>query len=168
MRKVGAVIFFVLLIGGAIYFFMGDPGNTRVNEQAQATEQNDLPDLELITLEGDHVQARDISGKAVFVLFQPDCDHCQREAVDFREHLQEFKDYSLYFISSADADEIRKFAQEYELEDKPNVVFAMAQVSQVIRNYGPISAPSVYIYAEGKLMKSFNGETAIEVILKYI
>jgi hypothetical protein len=130
---------------------------------------NELPVMQITLLNGTIVDAKKLSLPAVLILFQPDCDHCQREAGEIREHLTEFKDYTLYFVSSAATDNVQKFAYEYKLTENERVLFGVTTVSNILDNFGPIQAPSIYIYsATGKRVQEFNGEVAIEVILKYL
>lgn len=130
---------------------------------------NDLPTMPIQLNDGTELSAKTLEGKIILILFQPDCDHCQREAVQIRENLEAFKDYKLYFISSATLPEIEKFAADYELTDKDGVYFARTAAENVIGSFGPIEAPSLYLYsAEGKLVQSFNGEVDISVVLKYL
>lgn len=98
-------------------------------------------------------------------MFQPDCDDCQREAIQIRKNLASFKGYSLFFISSAPIHQIASFSNNYKLNNIENLTFAHTTVQEVINTLGPISAPSVYIYSQdGKLKKSFNGEVDIKEI----
>lgn len=164
-----------LSVGLLVLMFLScspqDKKETQQEQQAEKTApaQNDLPAMTLVFPDGSKQSAKDLPGKSVLVLFQPDCDHCQREAEQIRQHLSGFKDYKLYFISSAPIPDIIKFAEDYQLKDKPNVTFAQTTVNDVINTYGPIESPSLYLYdAHKKLIQSFNGEVAIEVVLKYI
>lgn len=134
---------------------------------AQKTQQvNEYPPLVLRFENGEELSAKDLKGKNVFVLFQPDCSHCQEEAVHIEQRLEEFKDYNLYFISSSAMDQIMAFAKSFDLDGKDNVKFAWTNPEGVLTYYGPIPTPSVYIYANGKMKQSFNGQTDIETILK--
>lgn len=149
--------------------------STEKNKQEQVvpavTEEapNELPWLPITQMDGSQVMVRDLKGKVMLVLFQPDCDHCQREAVQIREHLDQFEEYELYFISDAALPQIAQFAKEYELEGNPNVHFAHATVQDIVNAVGPIQSPSVFLYSgERRLIKSFIGETPIEVILGYL
>ena len=66
-------------------------------------------------------------------------------------------------------EQIERFAEEYKLMGRPNVYFGWTPTESVLDNYGPISAPSLYIYSsEHTLIKAFNGEVAIATVLKYI
>lgn len=131
--------------------------------------QNDLPAMPVSLLSGESINLKTLTGKTVLVLFFPDCDHCQREAQAIEKNLAAFDSYQIYFVSSATPEELTAFAQAYQLADKANVHFGTTTSEYVLANFGAISTPSIYIYsAEGKKVTSFNGETAIEVILKYL
>lgn len=144
------------------------PSKNKVTEELVSTTTNDLPKMTVLTPDRTHINLSQLKGKAILILFQPDCDHCQREAKEIRQHLDEFKDYSLYFISSDQLPSIEAFGKSYDLLGHGNVKFASTTVDDVIKNFGPIPAPSVYIYSDQKLVKKFNGEVAIETILQAI
>ena len=129
------------------------------------TQSNEYPDLSLKLTSGQEVSTKELKGNNVFVLFQPDCDHCQEEAVFIEQRLADFKDYTLYFISSASIDQIRSFAETFRLHNKDNVKFAWTATEGVLNHYGAIRTPSVYIYSNGKLKGSFNGQTNVENII---
>lgn len=130
-----------------------------------AVVSNDLPQMGLTRLDGSRLVAKDLKGKTVLVLFQPDCDHCQREAAQIRENLEAFDGYTVYFVSDAGLPQLNRFAREYDLEGKSNIHFVQASVNDIIHALGPVQAPSVFVYSEqGRLVSSFIGETPIEEI----
>lgn len=133
-----------------------------------ATVPDQLPDMAITLLDGKQFSMRSFTGKNILIMFQPDCDHCQREAKQFSERIDAFAAYQLYFVSTATADELRKFSEEYGLNNRPNVHFGNTTSNQIIDNLGPIDAPSVYIYHDHKLIKNFNGETDLSKILQSI
>jgi thiol-disulfide isomerase/thioredoxin len=136
---------------------------------AAATTTNELPQLPFTQLDGAKVEANNLKGKTVLVMFQPDCDHCQREARQIQQNLDAFDDYAVYFVSDADLPQLETFAKEYNLAGEPNVHFAQASINDILRSLGPIEAPSLFVYSEeGRLVKSFIGETPIEEILKVL
>ena len=126
---------------------------------------NEYPNIILTFENGGTLPARELKGNNVFVLFQPDCDHCQEEAIQFEQRLKEFNEYTLYFISSSPMENIMTFARNFNLDAKEKVKFAWTSTEGVLNHYGSIQTPSVYIYSSGKLKKVFNGQTEIENIL---
>jgi peroxiredoxin len=130
---------------------------------------NDLPALQIQLNNGSNVSVKTLSGKVALILFFPDCDHCQREAAQIQKNIAGFKDYTLYFISSAPFEEINHFASTYQLQNYKNVIFARTEAKNVLDAFGPIETPTIYLYDKtGKLIETFSGEVAIEVVLKYI
>jgi peroxiredoxin len=140
-----------------------------VNDSKAIVEQNDLPNLPLTFADGEKKNAQDLDGNTIIVLFHPDCDHCQREANQIAAFSESFTKYQVYFISSAPITEIVKFGHDYNLAGKPNFKFAQTGFDDVLKSYGSIDTPSLYIYsADKRLKQAFNGETAMEVIVKYL
>jgi|SRR5688572_22321697 len=130
--------------------------------------ENDFPAMTITTLDGAPFNIKELTGKVVLILFQTDCDHCQREATAMQQNISAFQAYSLYFITTTSNEEIQAFANQYKLKDYSNVHFCRTSNRSILDSFGPIDAPSVYIYSDQKLVKAFNGETDINEILKYI
>jgi cytochrome oxidase Cu insertion factor (SCO1/SenC/PrrC family) len=128
--------------------------------------QNDRPVMEVTLVDGRKIGFESLQEKMVIILFQPDCDHCQVEARNIQKRLSAFEGYQLYFISSHPMEVINQFAKDYKLDNLPNVQFGWTSVNNVLDNFGAIAAPSIYIYTkEGKLVKSFNGQTDLELVI---
>ncbi len=145
-----------------------DPETTKEAKQAEAPKKN-APNFRLKLENGENTTLDKLPGKIALVLFQPDCDHCQREAEDIKNNIDGFRAFQLYFVSSAPIDEVIAFARKYELYGRPNVKLGTTTVTDIINSFGPIDAPSICLYGDdGNLIQSFNGEVAVEVVLKYI
>jgi peroxiredoxin len=136
--------------------------------QLSESTVNDLPKMAITTLDNSQLAINELEGNNILILFQSDCDHCQREAKEIREHLNSFREYDIYFISADQFQAIQKFGSDYDLIGHKNIHFAVTTVDEVIKNFGSIPTPSVYIYSEKRLVKKFNGEVAIEKILESI
>jgi peroxiredoxin len=143
--------------------------NQEKKQTETVTKPNDFPNMQITLADGSTLEAKSLSGKTVLILFQPDCDHCQHEARAIEENITAFRDHRVYFISSSSMEEIKTFSNDYKLAGIPNVIFGQTSTNSVIDNFGPIQAPSIYIYSHsGKLTKHFNGQTEIGEILKYL
>lgn len=132
-------------------------------------EDNDMPPIGLITASREVLSGKDLPPRSILIFFQPDCDHCQREAESIAANLPAFEGYTLYFISPADFNEIEPFASDYGLASRTNVHFVRTTTDAILKSVGRISAPSMFIYSsEKKLVKHLDGETPIEEILRYL
>ena len=138
------------------------------NDQSPQQSANDLPIMNITKTDGSRIDVNTLKGNTVLILFQADCDHCQREAKEIREHMSYFKNYSVYFISADPVTALEKFGNDYNLLSQPNVHFGSTTVESVLNSFGPIPTPSVYIYLDQRLVKKFNGEVQIEKILQVI
>lgn len=142
--------------------------NAKKEESTSPAAATDLPSIPISLIDGTKTSVNNLTGNVGVILFQPDCDHCQNEAKDILNNINAFKNYQLYFISSAPTLEIVKFAKDYNLHDQANIKFAHSESQHIVDSYGSIPAPSFYLYRGGKLIQSFNGEVAIEVVIKYL
>lgn len=160
-------LFFFLLVMG--WLFLSCQKKEEKKEQPLAeTRANDLPRMTLRANGQVPISATSLSGKVILVFFQPDCDHCQREAKAINEHLDSFKDYDIYFVTTESFALIDKFAKDYNLSGHTNVHFVQTTLNEILDTVGPISAPSMFIYADKALVKHLDGETPIEEILKHL
>jgi peroxiredoxin len=142
------------------------------SQTAQVTAarvKNDLPDMQITLVDGNVVDLKTLKSKTVVVLFQPDCDHCQHEAEEIKANLDRFKNQTMYFVSSSPVDQIVKFSKDYKLNDQRNIYFGATTVQKILDTFGPIAAPSIYIYSEsGQLVQKFNGQTPVAEIVQYL
>lgn len=137
-----------------------------LQKQTAEDQVNDLPDFTLTMEDGSRLPVKALKGNVILILFQPDCDHCQREAQDIKEFLKKFEKYTLYFIAAAPMTEIKAFASTYGLTNQANIRFGATDVPTVIKSFGSIPAPSVFIYNGGKQKAAFKGETEIGQIIR--
>ncbi|MEQ9442056.1 MAG: redoxin domain-containing protein [Cyclobacteriaceae bacterium] len=168
MKKISFLAVFFLVFTAPVMLITENAIGKSTTQPEQYTPKG-LPDMPMLTTAGIKTNAQELEGKVVLVLFQPDCDHCQREAVQIREHLQAFDDYTVYFITYAPMADIQRFSQEYQLDGNDNVFFAFVEVQPILDNFGSVPTPSMYIYSDKRqLVKSFEGETPIAEILPHI
>ena len=71
----------------AIFLCNCSPSTDKANKEEDEAEYNDLPKMKITLVGGSELNMRAIEGKAVLIFYMPDCDHCQREAVEIRENL---------------------------------------------------------------------------------
>lgn len=146
------------------------PAKDKKNKESGAIpKQTDLPRLAFTDLNNSRIWTNKLEGKIILILYQPQCDDCQREAKQISENLKAFEDYSIYFISNATLPVQAKFAEDYKLSGIKNVHFGESTIDEIINALGPIPAPSLFIYSpQGKLVKSFKGETDIQQIISHL
>lgn len=158
-----------LFIAGSLLGCSGSTSDTKETTIPAEGPVNELPNMVVTLLNGTNVDMKGLNDKAILVVFRPDCDHCQREAMAIEENLDAFANNSIYFITSDPMPEIERFANDYKLTGHSNVFFGWTSVENVLTNFGSVSTPSIYIYSrEHKLIKSFNGEVDINQVLAFL
>lgn len=136
-------------------------------QQAPPTT-NDLPALAVRITDGQAISLREVTGKVVLIFFNPDCDHCQREAEQIKNRKQLFYEYQVYFISTETVEALNGFAKKYELMDD-NFLFAQADAAAVFESVGNLpSVPAIFIYDNKRFVKRFDGETSLDVIQQFL
>ena len=145
------------------------PGKQAEQKVVATPELNELPAVILIDPNGKQFSTRSLSGNTILIFFGASCEHCQREATQIQKNLKRFEHYTLYFISMDPFPVINQFAQEYGMNNRPNIRFMRADGASVSSSLGYLQTPTILIYAANrKLIKRFDGETKVEEILKFL
>ena len=158
-----------VLFASAVLISACTPKQEEKKETVAATPVNQLINLTITTPAGEQISLRNLEGKNIFVFFTADCDHCQREATEIHNHLESFREYSLYFISADSPADQQKFAKDYNLDKESNIFFGRTEPAFIYQTVGAITTPSLYIYnEERRLVKQFNGETPIAEVIQVL
>ena len=166
--KKSLIVISIILLGMVIIYWTSRTTKQAV-PQAQAQTTNDLPNMFLQKADGSILEAKQLPGKIILIIYFTDCDHCQREATEISSKLKAFESYDLWFLSTDEFSKIEKFSTDYKLANLANVHFARIQPKDVYSNFGSIPTPSVYIYSESKkLVRAIKGETPIDNIILYL
>jgi hypothetical protein len=166
MKRIIGLLFLCTIILAGCRWEKKEAAKNGEAVETSANTKNDLPFIPITLTDGTVVNVKDFTGKNILILFQPDCDHCQHEAEAIEKELSAFEEYKLYFVSAAPMPEIEKFAVTYKLKGKENVVFGNTAAENVLNNFGPIPAPSIYIYNDQTMKKSFEGQTDVNLIIQ--
>ena len=131
---------------------------------AQPTAQklaNGMPKLTITQTDGKQILMTNLNGKILLVCFNPDCDHCQREAKRISDSKNILEGYQVYFLTPEPIEQAAAFQKEYNLTE-PNVHFTHADISSIIQGIGSINqVPTFFIYKDQQLVKRLEGEIAI-------
>jgi len=139
-------------------------------KKSERTGEVGLPTLMIHMQNGEMVMTNNLQGKLILIFFSPNCDHCKRQAESIKTHIDDFKDYSLYFLAGIGTEnDVEKFVSEQKLKGYPNIFFGTVAVEDVFRILGEVKTPSIFVYSESsKLIEQFDGETPIDEILEVL
>jgi hypothetical protein len=94
---------------------------------------------------------------ALFVFFDPDCEHCQRTVRAMDRNVGSFRRVAVYFVSMAGQDKIDLFAASYapRLRGLGTVAFLRDAGGQYMMRFNPIRFPSLYLYSSDKTLLDY-------------
>jgi len=87
----------------------------------------------------------DTLGKVVFMLFSPDCEHCQYMAQTMGTHSEQIKNMQFILVTPfADSAAVARFAQTYRLNALPNVQLLLDKNDNFPAIFGATLTPSFF------------------------
>ena len=101
----------------------------------------------------------------VFMIFSPDCEHCQHETEKLLANIDKFKTAQIVMVTYLPYDEMMAFYRSYKIVDYPQITMArdtkfFFPVFFKVRNL-----PSIFVYdKKGNLKKNFEGSVDIDLI----
>lgn len=154
-------MFLVLWIGFYSY-------NIAQNKQGFAPN---LPNFEFVKPNGQPFSNQNLQkGKATIVFFfDPDCDHCQKQADWIAASPESFKNAQLLWVSTAEPDAINIFHKQRFAKFPYPVYFVKDKNYKFDSWFGYSVAPTILVYSStGQLQKSFKNEVAVSELVKYL
>jgi thiol-disulfide isomerase/thioredoxin len=101
----------------------------------------------------------------VFIIFSPDCEHCQHETEALLANINKFKNAQIVMITYLPYNEMIQFYKNYRIADYPQITMArdtkfFFPVFFKVRNL-----PSIFVYdKKGNFKKNFEGSVKIDLI----
>ncbi len=101
----------------------------------------------------------------VFIIFSPDCEHCQHETEALLANINKFKNAQIVMITYLPYNEMIQFYKNYKIADYPQITMArdtkfFFPVFFKVRNL-----PSIFVYdKKGNFKKNFEGSVKIDLI----
>ncbi|MBO0949529.1 peroxiredoxin family protein [Fibrella forsythiae] len=136
-------------------------------KKAIAKRTQTLPSCTVQGISGDTFTLTSAGKPTVLIYFEPDCEHCQREARELRNEYAALAEANLVLLSAAPVPALKTFVQTYQLASVPGLRMAHIDRQVAHDTFGFVSVPDVLIYhADGTLSHRFKGETSITAIAK--
>ncbi len=105
----------------------------------------------------------------VFILFDPNCGHCQQETSQLSKNYDKIKGINIYFVSMNDPALMASFLETFgkELVDKPNIEVLYDRNQDFIQKFHvPKQFPASYVYGpDGRLKNNWDGDKPLEFVL---
>ena len=101
----------------------------------------------------------------LFMVFSPDCEHCQHETEELLANIKKFKNTQIVMVTYLPYEEMITFYKNYKIANYPQITMArdtkfFFPVFFKVRNL-----PSVFLYdKKGDFKKAFEGSVKIDSI----
>ncbi|MDR0333544.1 MAG: redoxin domain-containing protein [Dysgonamonadaceae bacterium] len=169
-RKIIAIVVGVLTIGILAFLFYGISTKSS-RKRAIAQELSTIPTFEFHQLCGNTYTQDSLNKQqsAVFIYFHSDCDFCVHKARNIAEHLHNFVDTQLLFVSSESVEMIQLFAENKGLLNQPNVLFLQDRKHIFPMRFDVNSSPHALVYDKnGQLLRRFAGQVLATTIINVL
>ncbi len=153
----------LLVIVGALLAACGKPKEEakELVVKATPTAVNDLPAITVVKADNSNVFLKELTGRVLILFFNPDCDHCQREASLLSQNKDVLNGWQVYFLSPDTMESITKFSKDYNLIES-NIHFGHVDGQQVVNAVGPINTvPTFLIYDNQAFVARMEGEITL-------
>jgi len=107
--------------------------------------------------------------QTLFMVFNPDCSHCQHETEEMIAHKDELKDVQIVMITMQPLWMMKDFISKYALADFPNVVVGK-DIYYILPGFFDIrNLPYLAMYnKKGNLIGGFEGSLPIEKVIEIL
>lgn len=101
----------------------------------------------------------------VFMIFSPECEHCQHETKALIADINKFKNAQILMITWLPYEEMIQFYKDYKIADYPEITMARDDKFFFPSYFRVRNFPSIYVYnKKGSLVKNFEGSVKIDSI----
>ena len=174
MKKVYQLIF-------ALFCFATvNAQKTTVTDTAKAAEQpvipayerlNEVPPFSIILVSDSSKFSKDSLEKkrpTMIFIFSPTCDHCKKSTAEMIAKFDKFKKVNIVMASVSKYQYVKKFYDENNLKDYPNIKMGVDADYFLGRFYEVRTYPSIYLYdKKGFFKKFFNSSFTMKDIAKF-
>ena len=103
----------------------------------------------------------------MFMLFSPDCEHCQHEMEEIIKNIKSFDKTQLVLSTTRDFDQMREFYQQYGLDRFGNIIVGKDEAYMLPVFFGIHNLPFLAFYNRKKeLISVFSGAMPIEKVIE--
>ncbi|MEO7961571.1 MAG: redoxin domain-containing protein [Ginsengibacter sp.] len=99
----------------------------------------------------------------MFMIFSPDCDHCQNETRQMLDNIEKFKNTQIVMVTYLPYEEMIAFYKNYDIARYPQITMARDTKFFFPVFFKVENLPSIFIYdKKQKLRKAFDGDVSID------
>ncbi|MEO8412195.1 MAG: redoxin domain-containing protein [Ginsengibacter sp.] len=101
----------------------------------------------------------------IFMIFSPDCEHCQHETEKLLANIDKFKNTQIVMITYLPYNEMMIFYKNYKIANYPEITMARDTKFFFPVFFKVTNLPSIFVYdKKGDLKKNFEGSVSTDLI----
>lgn len=101
----------------------------------------------------------------VFIIFSPDCEHCQEETKALIANIDKFKNAQIVMVQYLAHDQMVKFYNDYKIGNYSNIIMGRDAQYLLPIFFKVESLPAIYVYdKKGNFKQAFSGSVKIEKV----
>lgn len=101
----------------------------------------------------------------IFMIFSPDCEHCQHETEMILADIKKFKDAQIVMVTYLPYQDMIVFYKNYKIANYPEITMARDTKYYLPQFFKVRNLPSIFVYdKKGNFKKSFEGSINPDLI----
>lgn len=168
MKKYLKITLLIAFMG--ILFFLGYKIVSKINQKKEIAQNiKSIPQFLYQDINGGLFTKKNLKkGTAtIFIYFNTECEFCNEEAKIIKENMKYLNDFQLIFVSFEKKENIKKFAQEYQLNTYNNIHFLCDDKVTFASTFDINTLPYLVLYdKEQNLIDKIKGQIKIETLIK--
>jgi hypothetical protein len=145
--------------------------NSVLDNTAPYLRDKKRPVFSLSTVDGKEATQKDIPSKykyTCYIIFSPDCSHCEHEATELSKNADKFKNVFFVWDSYREMDLIKKFSARFNLAGQSNIIIGRDAAFTLPSFFRPKMTPFVALYNNNSLVKVWESGVEVPELLKII
>ncbi len=129
------------------------------------------PNFSIMSIKGKEVTQKQLPVNykyTCFIIFSPDCSHCQTEAAEIDKNIAKFKNVFFVWASYREMVDIKTFATKYNLDKHVNMLVGRDASFTIPSFFRPKMTPFVAIYKNGTLLKVYEQGAKVSELVDII
>jgi hypothetical protein len=131
-----------------------------------------LPTVRFFRKDGKYITNETIKNDAhlIVMMFNPTCEHCEEQAIKFKENIFLFRKTNLVLVAAAImVPHLGFFTNNTKINDYPSIQVSVDSSDFINKTFIYQPLPQINIYDKNrKLIKIFSGETTMDSLKQFI
>ena len=163
----GVTIALFMIVGWVIFTAFSAPSIRKTGMEGRLLPAFDLLLPDSVT----HFNTTDIpTGKPIIIIgFSPTCTHCGAETEDIVNHITQFNNFRIYFVTSYPFNEMKGFYHYFKLNRYPNITMGQDSSNYFMNYFKAQEIPFTTIFdSKKRLIQAFGNQIDPTTLLKLV